>query len=274
MKTILTLLVVAGLCLAVGAQELENPLPEADRFQGDPVQFDHCTWVPAAARTLEVYDRLWATGLDVVNTIASPTMISIALLERGEDNLTASLAVLDEPLDAGATLHLDDVVDYVLDRRWRPWHGGLVVCSESHEVQVSSRTALIDLAAETTFGQGIPGLGTDEAVRPGAVGHLLGLRENEQYRTNVGLLNPMPGPIDVRLRLVADDGSTLLVIIHDLHPYSQVQYNGILTMFPIDHERARVEVSSTDGPVFAYASLLDNATNDPTYIPCRVKPAE
>jgi hypothetical protein len=267
----MTLLFAAGLTLPAAAQDLENPLPPAERFRGDPVQFEHCTWVPAAARTLRLHDRMWSTGVDVVNTATEPTRISIALLERGEDNLTAHLAMLEEPVEAGATVHLDDVVDYVLERRWRSWHGGLVVCASEHEVEVSSHTALVDLEAETTFGQGIPGLGLDEAVHPGQVGHLIGLREDEQFRSNLGLLNPNPGPIDVRLRLVADDGSTALVIIHDLHAYSQIQYHQILAMFPIDRERARVEVTSADGPVFAYASLLDNATNDPSYIPCRVR---
>jgi hypothetical protein len=268
-----TLLVLIGLALAatVGAQIDED---RVERFVGDPLHFDHCAFVPAAARTLEVRERFWATDLDVVNTATSGTRISIALLARGADNMAARVAVLDDQLRAGETVHLDDVVDFVLVRRWQPWRGGLVVCSEQHPVEVTSRSAHYDRGEQTTYGQRLPGLHLDEAVHPGSTGHLIGLREDEQYRTHVGLLNPLSSPIDVEMRVIKDDGETALLISHDLHPYGQVQLDRLLDRYPIGLERARIELSSPAGPFFAYASMLDNGSNDPTSIPCRVVPSE
>ena len=62
----------------------------------------------------------------------------------------------------------------------------------------------------------------------------------------------------------------ILVVVHDLQPYSQIQYNKLLALFEIDVSRARVEVRPLGRPVFAFGSMVDNSSDDPTYIPARV----
>jgi hypothetical protein len=261
--------VILLLGLATTAALAQEP-PAVVRSEGDPRPFAHCRWVPAAGRTLRIGDRNWATDLDLVNTGDTAGQVSVALLGRDADNRTSLLATLVEPLAPGATVHLPDVVTVVIPLLWQPWYGGLVVCSDAPGVEVGSRSYLLGPDEATTVGAGIPGLALAEAVQPGSVGQLFGLREDERFRSNLGLLNPSPEPVDVSIRLVDDAGATLVVIVHDLQPYSQVQYNRILARFGGGVASGRAEVSCPTAPVFAYATQLDNASDDPTYIPCRV----
>jgi hypothetical protein len=266
-----TLVLLLGL-VTVSALAQEGPpvSPDVERGHGDPLPFAHCRWVPAAACTPRLGDRNWSTDLDVLNRGSGPAHLSVALLARDADNRTVSLATLAEPLAQGATLHLPDVVTLVLPWLWRNWLGGLVVCSDRPGLEVFSRTYLLGAGEATTVGQGIPGLALADAIQPGTVGHLLGLREEERFRSHLGLLNPSPVAVEVTVRLKDDAGATLVTLVHDLPAYGQVQYNNVLARFAGGVATGRAEVSCPTAPLFAYATLIDNASSDPTYIPSRV----
>lgn len=265
-------LLLALLVVGPGVREARPQDVEVEIGRGTPLQHPHCRFVPTAGRTLRVQDLNWATDLDLVNTGSGFMWASVALLDRNADNRVTSFITLTEPLPPGATAHLEDVVTLVYPRLWRPWSGGLAVCADQPELEAGSRTYLLGADEAVTVGQGVPGLTLAEAVGPGTVGHLVGLREDERFRSHVGLLNPSPVALDVTLVLRDDDGGTVLTLIHDVRPFSQVQYNNVLTRFVQGVTRGRVEVTSRTGPVFAYATLVDNASDDPTYIPCRVVP--
>jgi|GEM_PF-7026309 len=262
---LLTLPVVGPGLPGAGAQGVEVEIG-----RGDPLQYRHCRFVPVAARTLRVQDLNWATDLDLVNTGDGFAWASVALLDRNADNRVTSFITLSEPLPPGATAHLEDVVTLVLPRLWRPWSGGLAVCADQPGLEAASRSYLLGADEATSVGQGVPAQTLAEAVSPGMVGHLVGLREDERFRSHVGLQNPSPVSLHVTLKLRDDDGGTVLTLVHDLRPFSQVQYNNVLTRFVQGVTRGRVEIRSPDGPVFAYANLVDNASDDPTYIACRV----
>lgn len=271
MKRTLALLLIL---LAVGpwVREARTQEVEVEIGRGYPLLYPYCRFVPTAVRTLRVRDLNWATDLDLVNTGGSFMWAGVALLDRGADNRVTSFITLTEPLAPGATAHLDDVVTLVEPRLWRPWVGGLAVCSDQPGLEVGSRSYLLGADEAISVGQGVPGLATAEAVGPGTVGHLVGLREDERYRSHVGLLNPGPVAVEVTLKVRGDDGGTVITLVHDLQPFGQVQYNNILSRFVQGVTRGRIEVTSRTGPVFAYANLVDNASSDPTYIACRVVP--
>ncbi len=249
---------------------LAGPAPAGELVpgQGDPLVYEHCRWVPTAARTPRLNQYNWVTDVEVVNTGELPAALSVALLARDQDNRSSALATLDQPLSAGAAARLDDVVTSVVRPFWRPWLGGLVVCSDRPDLEVWSRVSLVGPEGEGAVGLGVPGLALAEAVRPGVVGHLAGLREDAEHRSHLGLVNPTPTPVEVKVRLLAEDGRTLLVLVHDLLPHSQVQLNRVLARGRVDSGRA--EVTTATGPVFAYGVVVDNSSEDPAYVPCQL----
>jgi hypothetical protein len=253
----LTLLICAALCLAF-------PSAPALADDGEPTAFDHCTWVPAAARTFGYGDAFYASDLYLTNAGDDAAQVSVAFLARDEDNSIAPIAMLD-PVDAGRSIVIEDVVGSLLEGQWQDWVGGLAVCSDAANLNVFSRTYHTDGVA--TFGQGIPGARIGAAIGDGRTGLLMGLREDAAFRTNLGLLNPTGSNLTVAVTIIDLGGQTIAVLDIELEPYEQIQYHKILTQVGEEElERAVAMVSSTSGPVFAYLSVIDNSTNDPTYV--------
>jgi hypothetical protein len=252
-------LISLALAIVLGAPIASAQLP------GD-VEWSDCRYLPAAARTIGYNGAYYTTDLDLVNTGAEQSRVGIILLTRDADNTEDPLWSEIDPLPAGASATLEDVVSYVLDFQWQDWVGGLMVCSEQPGIEVFSRIYHTDEAG-TTYGQGLPGMTIEDAIAPGEVGHLLALRQDEHFRTNLGLMNPGESQIEVFLSLKDADGSLINRIALDLEAYSQTQLNRFLSRFGTPGLRqGRVEVTSPDGPVFAYASKIDRVTNDPTLI--------
>jgi hypothetical protein len=102
------------------------------------------------------------------------------------------------------------------------------------------------------------------ALPAGATAHLLGLREDAHFRTHVGVLNPSPGPVSVRLRYFDDAGALVITLLQDVPALSQIQINRALARFGLSS--GRIEVDCEDGPVFPYATRVDNSTNDSAFI--------
>jgi hypothetical protein len=231
----------------------------------NPPVWDECRYLPAGARTIGYNDAYYATDVYLTNTGSQRSRVSITLLTRDSDASDEALVAEIEPLAAGASVLVEDAVAQVISNRWRSWRGGLIVCSQHPGVEVFSRIYHTD-DSNTTYGQGLAGMTLDEAVQPGEVGHILALREDGQFRSNLGLMNPSQRTIEVFLTIYDQDGHFVNRLALDLGALAQVQFNRFLERFADDLESGRVEISSPRGPVFAYASLIDERTNDPTLI--------
>ncbi len=252
---------VVVLAFPVSAQEVEQR-----DAAGNPYPWPTCRVVPAMGRTLtDALDRRWVTEMDLANVGDEPTRVSLALLFRGEDNSLAPIAIL-APIAPGASIRVDDVAALVLERIWQPFLGGLVICAESSPVEAVTRTAWLR-PGEGTVGQAIPALAFGESLTAGRTAHLLGLRENLDFRTHVGVFNPNTETVTVRIRLVAPDGSTVVTLLREIAPLSQIQLNRVLGIYGL--ETGRAEVSCDDAGVYPYATRVDNRTNDSAWIPFR-----
>jgi hypothetical protein len=95
------------------------------------------------------------------------------------------------------------------------------------------------------------------------------LRQNRAFRTNFGLVNTSDGHARVRFSFYDESGNELLSRARTLDPRAWVQYQEPISRLAgrvdIDSGSARIDVVSGGG-VIAYASVIDNATNDGTAI--------
>ncbi len=120
-----------------------------------------------------------------------------------------------------------------------------------------------------TLGQFVQGLNLTDALRKGVI---LQLKSGTKFRTNVGALNPNPVPATVTWRLY--DKNSVLVSTGApivMPPYATIGPTGLTSAFffspgTADLEDAWVSFDS-DQPIFAYGSVVDNASNDQTYVP-------
>lgn len=120
-----------------------------------------------------------------------------------------------------------------------------------------------------TLGQFVPGLEVSTAKKAGV---LIQLKSSAAFRTNIGVVNPNTVPASVTWRLY--DKNNALVATGS--PMTMPAYavigptnmTGTLFFNPGTADLSDAWVGYTsDQAIFAYASVVDNGTTDPTFIP-------
>jgi hypothetical protein len=137
----------------------------------------------------------------------------------------------------------------------------------------ASRT--FNMTANGTFGQYIPAIPyanfigrLDAFQRPTALS-LQQISQTDHYRTNLGIVEASGEPVSMNISVFGDGGVKLLEFPLNLAGGQHTQLNGFLTANGINNlsdGRVEIAVTSPGGKVTAYASVLDNRTNDPLLV--------
>jgi len=225
-----------------------------------------CTGTPifiaASAHAGGAGGSQWRTDLALLNASTSDGSISLKYLPQGSDNTTAVCIGMGS-INAGSSMAFNDVVLSTFGVN--PGSGGIAIYTDSSNLMAMSRT--YNQAASGTFGQGIPGRTAAQGIAAGRKGYLMQLHQNSAYRTNIGFLNPSSATLTLRVDLYDEGGTLLGTLNYTLNPYDQYQEGQIFTKVTSSSvTNGRAEVKATGGPVLAYASVVDNATGDGTYI--------
>lgn len=129
-------------------------------------------------------------------------------------------------------------------------------------------TRTYNVSSAGTFGQAIPALANANSLATQASPLLIGgLEENERLRTNLGLMNLSSAEISVRIDVIkrsGSGGSTTVIVPAG----SLVQFN-LAARLPGVAGSAACGIrltSSRSNVLYAYASVIDAVTNDPTFI--------
>jgi Ig-like domain CHU_C associated len=135
----------------------------------------------------------------------------------------------------------------------------------------SSRTYA--LTGGGTLGQFIPALRANQFIGNFAQDTLSRISlqmiaASADYRTNVGFVEGTGSPVSFVARLVDGNNNVLSTFNGALQPFGHLQ-RGVPDMFggvQLNDGRVEVEVVSPGGKVSAYASVLNNKTNDPLMV--------
>lgn len=121
-----------------------------------------------------------------------------------------------------------------------------------------------------TLGQLMTGIDATTAKKSGV---LIQLKANNSFRTNIGLVNPNNAAANVTWRLYDKNnavvGATTSALPAVVQPYGVVTPTNVTTAFNApgaDLSDAWIGYTS-DQPLVVYASVVDNGSTDPTYIP-------
>ncbi len=148
-------------------------------------------------------------------------------------------------------------------------------------IAFSARTFNISAPAGT-LGQYIPEASLESAIRPGETGFLAQLTEGQSatwggtFRTNIGLFNFSPNSARVRIRYFLSTGTELgnEVVTLDSNEIRQLgsAFRRVTTN-DVPDGYVRIEPLDEGAQILAYASVIDNASSDPIFIPARKIPA-
>lgn len=237
-----------------------------------PVPGEQHIWVCTGAHQPGYNQTVWRTDLEVHNPGSSQVTYRVSLLKRDTDNRVAQ--TLEFTLHGGRSAHFSDIVfnpfgfEGAAALRLTPVNGTLLVQSRTY-----------NQLAVGSFGQFVPGIPSAQAVSFGQEGRLIGLFHEpnpaQGFRTNLGLVNASPAPISVEVDFRGPLGTTFGTRVVNLRTYEFVQLNKafeLVTQERVSGGWMRVHATTTGGAFLAYASVVDNVTGDPIYVPAVVMP--
>lgn len=223
--------------------------------------------VPAAAHAPGAYGSLWRTDVAVVNATGGEASLEADFVPAGG----GPGRTWSGRMPAGTRLHADVLVSLFGIETGASASGAIRFASDRPLV-VSSRTW--NATARGTYGAHLAGVAGGRAATPGRPGILPQLKRGASSRTNVGLTNLGETEAAATIRLFAANGTGLGSAKAVTVPAGAlVQVDDVFTSCGAGDAAiawARVEVATPGGRVFAYASVIDNATSDPTIVPVLV----
>ena len=215
---------------------------------------------------------------DINNGLAS-WRSDIRLFNPTTTSVTATLAYFPQPGNTGAsgtkqvTIPAGQVmaIDNALQNLYTLSNSGgsmLVTTPSSSKLVVTART--YNQTSNGTYGQFIP------AVTPaGSIGlsdnrvlQLLQLESSDKMRTNLGFVETSGNPVTIEVSAIPSDSKVAAKVQITLAANQFLQTSlaqfGLGTAY---NARVTVKVLSGSGRVTAYGSVIDAATQDPTYVP-------
>lgn len=229
--------------------------------------------IPSVAHAPGVGGTQWRTDIALVNASLWPANLTATYVDVSGN----SAAPVTAALASGRTTSWVDVLVSQFGYATAESKKGTVLITSDAPLAVVSRTYNRKSASET-FGQSYPAIALGEGVRTGQLGYLPQLKKNAAFRTNVGFANPGSAAVEVVLRLWGRNGQQLgSTRTETVPPGRWVQLDDVFAKVGAagqDIAYATVAVSTADATIWAYASVVDATTGDPTTIPVELPPAE
>lgn len=229
--------------------------------------------VPSVAHSTGAAGTNWRTDVAAINVSSQTATLHLTFF----DYTTGAQTAATHSLGPARSVEWKDVLTSRFSFPQASSVKGTLLVTSDQPLAISSRTYNQE-SATRTYGQSYPALvvaypgGKDvEAVASGRVGFLPLLRKNAAFRTNVGMVNLDTSPCSVSVRLFAPDGSPIgspRTLTASARRW--VQEDDIFARAGAgnrDAAYARVEVQTATCQAWAYASVIDQATGDPTTIP-------
>ena len=247
-----------------------------DNVSGDPLTVlpvrassSQPLYLPAVAHNPGLKGTVWRTDLEVANPGAAPAAYRIELLKTGQDNTTPAAATYT--LDPGTSRRYLDVVSDIFGFAGS---GAIRVTPTAGAVMATARS-YTDTGSGSR-GQFIPAVPLSQAIAAGTSGRLIQLTSTaggaSGFRTNVGFVNATASPITVQADLYSATGAWLGARFDTLAPYEFTQDTGIfatVTTSDVADGFAVLTSGTAGAQFFAYASVIDNLSGAPVYVPAQ-----
>jgi hypothetical protein len=244
--------------------------------------------IPAVGHAGGVGGSLFESDVRVANTSAQVMTYQLNFTPTATDG-TATGSSTTVQINPGATLALDDILASFFGSTSNTALGTLelrpLTSTSSNSAFTSLGQTLTTVASSRTynvtptgtFGQFIPAIPFSQFIsNTSGVLSLQQIAQSAAYRTNFGLVEGAGEPATVHLTVFDNAGVVIGNIDQALLAGEHLQLNSLLALNNISLTDGRVEVSVTSptGRVSAYASTLDNQTNDPLLVSPVLKPSE
>jgi len=249
-------------------------VPDAHRAKTSSLSSGAPLYVAASAHLAGQNGTNWRSDAEIHNLGDESAVVTIELLLHGADNSNPSSTAVN--LAPGESRRLNDVLASEFGISGK---AALRFLTDSSTVFITSRTYnllgdgnSLELPSGSTFGQYIPALEPDAAIRFGEEGRLIQLSQDPPssgFRTNLVLVNARSFGVDVETELFSAGGTRLGIVRTRLAPFEYRQADRVFTQVTsqaVTDGYAVVRTTTQDGAFFALASVVDNLTGDPVAV--------
>jgi len=213
--------------------------------------------IPAAARAAGAEGSLWRTDVRIFNPSDATANFQLRYHSKGSGGVDQSKSLT---LGPGNFAAYDDVMQSVFALSSA---NGALSIESNQPLMAYSRT--YNQSSEGTFGQSIPAEAVSSALQGEKVRLYTGL-SNSGFRSNAGFFNPGNENATVSLQLYDSAGSKLGSALNKvLAPGEMNQINEVLSEVGAPSATVASAWLSSDQPVLAFVSVIDNESNDPVY---------
>ena len=248
------------------ASVVDNTSKDPLLVAGTPLtQSGSTRWVLPGAANLNNEVAQWRTDMRVFNYGAAPQNATLTFFASGSTEAKTA----EVTLSPGAVLTLDNIVQSLFGAENA---GGVVHLTTAAPANLVVTGRTYNQTANGTFGQFIPAVTTEMAAganeRPL---HILQVEDSVRYRTNIGVAEVTGQPATIEVQVFLPDSKATPTVTIPLAANEFRQFNVIrsLGLGNVYNARVLVRVVSGQGRVAAYGSVIDETTQDPTYVPAQ-----
>ncbi|HUP66080.1 MAG TPA: PKD domain-containing protein [Thermoanaerobaculia bacterium] len=236
----------------------ETPLPAQARL-------------PVAAQAPGVGGTEWRTELTLFNNGSAPAGIAITLIPGY--GLAPQTRQVDLP--AGRTISWQRALVDLFGLENGRGALSIEATSSVHTPQIRIASRTFTESPGGSYGQFVP---STRALPAGQAAWLTDLAWSDDYRTNIGWSHDGVESRRITLRLIDESGADLGSRAIDIPPFSfdQRSLASIFTFLQTQPKRGlSLKVTEQSGRLpSVYASIIDNRSQDPTYLPAMARAAE
>lgn len=221
--------------------------------------------IPAVAGTPGSQGTYWSSAVSVVNLATTDREIEVLYTPRGANGLTTySSETVSVP--ASSQVSWSDIVTELFSTT-----GAGALEFRGLQLAVTSRTSTPG-EESGSYGQGIPPVQPEQVLSSaGAASATMGgVEEGTVFRSNLGLCETWGENATVTISIMDSSMTVLGSRDYELRPYENTQINQVAVAVaganPLSEGIVRVAVTSGNGRIAAYLSVVDNTTGDPTFI--------
>lgn len=233
---------------------------------------DQGRYILTAAHLAGFAGTLWRTDLEVHNPGTLDATYIIELLVRNQANPSPPRATFT--LSEGRSATYNDVLQSVFNFSGA---AALRITPISGDILLASRT--YNQTPSGTYGQFVPAHAITQAITSGRSARLIQLSHDPSlqtgFRTNLGFVSATVVPIDVEIRFATAIGLHLGTYTFQLKPYEFKQFDKayeLVSNTVVNGGYVTVRTTTVGGVFFAYASVVDNRTGDPVFVPAILLP--
>lgn len=221
-------------------------------------------WIlPSSARVTGANGAFWTTDLVVANTGGSDGTFTLKFLGHDADGRPGPQLSFSIP-KARTTVVADVLSQFGITSGY----GAIFISATVGSLAISGQTSTPGVSCVGgTFGQSVPAVASADLITPGKSRSIVGVREDGHFHTNLILANGGQAGCDVNVTLVLGTGAVSGTKKYTLQPLGMTQISYVARDLgatgDVTGARLIVSPATSAATVAAYASVIDNATNDP-----------